>query len=301
MSRHLPCVLTCLLIISTIEGHSQYYSLDGTHYSKAIVMEAGSAIGIMNCLTDLGGKKGIGKKGVGDVNWGMSRPAAGIYLAAMYRECVALRVEATFGSVQAADSVLKSVAATTYGRSDRNLSFRSPIQDFQFSAEIHPFFFKTWEEDAAPYFSPYIVGGIGFFAFDPRALLDGKWQRLQPLRTEGQGLPGFPQRIPYKLLQVNVPVGFGVKYEVSSILNARIELTYRLLFTDYLDDVSKTYVDPLLFDALHSPERARAARKLAAPNANVAPGSERGNPENNDAFFTIQLKLGVTLRQKHAR
>ena len=39
-----------------------------------------------------------------------------------------------------------------------------------------------------------------------------------------------------------VPVGFGVKYAISDKVNLSFEVNYRFTTTDYLDDVSTTYI-----------------------------------------------------------
>jgi len=43
------------------------------------------------------------------------------------------------------------------------------------------------------------------------------------------------------------PMGAGVKYFFSENLNVSFEVIHRKTFTDYIDDVSTTYVDPTLF------------------------------------------------------
>ncbi len=39
-----------------------------------------------------------------------------------------------------------------------------------------------------------------------------------------------------------VPIGVGVKYALNERMNLGFEVVYRYTTTDYLDDVSKTYV-----------------------------------------------------------
>jgi len=41
---------------------AQYYFYNDKYYDNAVVLEIGGTFGVMNSLTDLGGKKGIGKK-----------------------------------------------------------------------------------------------------------------------------------------------------------------------------------------------------------------------------------------------
>jgi hypothetical protein len=299
MKRSFVPVLAIIILITSSDSAAQYYYQDSKYYGADVAFELGGSMGIMNSLTDLGGKKGLGKKFIKDLNWKVSRPSFSFYGMVMYKEAFGVRLEATFGNIHAYDSILKDVAPSTFGRYERNLSFRSTIREFQLAAEIHPLFFKSWEENEAPFWSPYLVAGIGYFSFDPQAKLNGRWYSLHPLHTEGQGFSEYPDRKPYKLNQVNVPLGLGMKYEINSFINARLEFVHRLLFTDYLDDVSTDNIDPLVFYAHLSPGQAAVAEQLADRRYAVPKSSQRGDRRDNDAYFTIHLKLGVTLR--HSR
>ena len=289
------------LLMASLCLKAQNYYYNSRYYEGAVTAEFGGSIGMMNCLTDLGGKKGIGKGFIKDLNGKNSKPSYSIFVMGTWKYALGVRLEATFGSVQAADSVLKSVANTTGGRYERNLSFKSKIADFQLSLEIHPLFFRDYDEDKAPRISPYVVGGVGLFSFDPQAKLNGQWHSLQPLHTEGQGFLEYRQRKPYKLTQINFPVGLGVKYEVSSFLNVRLELVHRILTTDYLDDVSTDYINPDLFPTYLPASLAFFARQLHDRQGELngshipAPESQRGDPKDKDAFFSIQLKLSMAL------
>ena len=302
-------VLLFLLVCSAQKISAQYYFYDNNYYDNPVLYEIGASVGVMNCLTDLGGKKGIGKKFIKDLNFGNTQMAGGIYFAATYKNAVSLRFEGTYGQVKAYDSILKSVKASTNGRYERNLSFRSTISEFAVLAEIHPLFiFVKYDENSTiPRYSPYIVAGVGFFSFNPQAKLLNRWVDLQPLSTEGEGFAEYPNRKPYSLHQVNVPLGIGVKYELSSMLNVRAECVYRILFTDYLDDVSTTYVDPTLYSNYFSGTKLTNALLLndrqyeLDPTHITIPGAQRGNSKNNDAYFTFNLKIGLILGREKIR
>lgn len=288
-----------LMALSTI---AQHYYYNEKYYSHDVVFEFGGSFGVMNSLTDLGGTKGIGKKFIKDLNLQVTKPSYSVYGIGMYRDFIGVRLEGTFGRIESYDSILKKKDPDLIGRYGRNLSFRSKITDVQLAIEVHPLFFKYHPENESPYWSPYIVAGIGYFSFNPQASLNGKWYDLYPLHLEGQGFAEYPDRKPYKLRQFNIPLGAGIKYELNSFINARLELVYRVLFTDYLDDVSTGYIDPALFvKYLQRPQAAIAQRLYSRmqelqPGYIVKNGQERGDPKDNDAFFTIQLKFGFTLR-----
>jgi hypothetical protein len=283
---------------------AQYYYNNDRYFESAVQVELGISAGIMNSLTDLGGKKGIGKNFIKDLNWKNSNFSFSVYAAGTYKYAIAARLEASFGTVEGADSVLKSVASSTAGRYERNLSFRSHITDFQLAIEVHPLFFKTYDDEEPPRISPYIVAGIGYFSFSPEAKLNGRWNPLQPLRTEGQGFAEYPDRKPYKLRQFNIPAGLGVRYEVNSFVNARFEVVHRFLTTDYLDDVSTQYIDPALFANYLPANLAAIAQQLhdrtpeLNPNHDTVVDGQRGDPNDKDAFFTIHFKIGIILGRR---
>jgi len=299
-----------ILFASADKATAQYYFYDNKYYDSPITFEVGASIGVMNCLTDLGGNKGVGKKFVKDLNLGKTKFAGSVSLSAMYQYMIALRLEASFGTVAADDKVLKKVAPSTFGRYERNLSFKSKITDFMLAAEIHPLYiFNGGKEDwTPPSFSPYLLAGVGFFSFKPQAVLGGKTVDLQPLSTEGQGFSEFPDRKPYKLNQLNIPFGVGVKYDLSSTLNLRAEFVYRKLNTDYLDDVSsKYYIDPTLYANYFTGAKLNNALLLNNRQYELDPGhsyntaDERGNPDNKDAFFSFSIKIAYTFGRERIK
>lgn len=297
-------LVALIVMVCSILTHlnAQYYYYNDRYYDNAVVFELGVSGGVMNCLTDLGGNKGIGKKFIKDLNLKNTRPSFGAYFLANYEDKLALRLEGTFGEVMAYDSILKDVASTTTGRYERNLSFKSRISEFQLALEVHPLMFRNFDNEDPPRFSPYAIAGAGYFSFDPKASLGGVWYSLQPLRLEGQGFKEYPDKKPYKLSQVNIVSGIGLRYQISPMFNARMEFVHRTLFTDYLDDASSdSYIDPALFNNYLTPTQAAIARQLYERKSEITPEepatsiSERGDPKNNDSYFTFQFKLGMAL------
>jgi hypothetical protein len=222
----------------------------------------------------------------------------------MHRSILGIRLEGCFGSVEGADSILKPVRATTFGRYERNLSFRSKISDIHVGVEFHPLMVMRpiSDESGPPLFSPYIHAGVGIFSFDPKAELNGQWHSLQPLRTEGQGFTQYRDRKPYRLTQHNYQMGGGVRMELTDFIVGRLEINHRILNTDYLDDVSQdSYIDPTLFFQNLPPARAALASQLFFRSDELAvpepfsKSNQRGDPKDKDAFFTVQLKIGIML------
>lgn len=302
-----------VLLFSFVSYHAsaQFYFYDNDHYDSPLIFEIGGSVGAINSLTDLGGRKGIGKKFVKDLNLNKTQLAGGIFLGAMYRNMIMFKLEATFGKIQGDDAVLKKVAPSTFGRYERNLNFRSKITEFSGTFEIHPLYiFNNYDGDndkVPPSFSPYLTAGVGLFSFNPQAKTTNGWVDLQPLSTEGQGFAEYPDRKVYKLRQMCIPVGAGVKYELTSNINLRAEFVYRILNTDYLDDVSTNYIDPTLYPNYFTGAKLTNAFLLndrqyeLDPTHITNPGDQRGNPKNNDAYFTFNLKVSYCFGREKIR
>ncbi|MEZ5014433.1 MAG: DUF6089 family protein [Chitinophagales bacterium] len=183
--------------------------------------------------------------------------------------------------------------STEKWKQERNLSFQSPIQEASMFMEL---FLKKYNPNLKwNILSPYIFAGVGIYHFNPRANYQGVWYDLQPLGTEGQGSPLYPERVPYDLTQVCFPMGLGFKGSLSKDWNLGIEMGYRKTLTDYLDDVSTTYVSKeILLE-----EKGDIAWQLSNRTDEMNGGTEvlkddhkyRGDDTNKDWY----IFSGVTL------
>lgn len=297
-----------MLTVCSKSVSAQYYFYNGDYYDSPIIFEVGVSGGAMNCLTDLGGKKGIGKRFVKDLNLGKTHLVGGVFVNAMYKNAVGLRIEGTYGNVSANDNVLAGVTDIAKERYNRNLNFRSTIKEVSFMAELHPLYiFIDWtaRDDDPPKLSPYLLGGVGYFSFNPQTQLGNRWVDLQPLSTEGEGFAEYPDRKVYKLQQVNFPVGVGARYELSPLVNLRAEFLYRILTTDYLDDVSTRYIDPALFANYFTGTKLANALALndrqLVQHTSPTGGGKRGSPNQNDAYFSFNLKISWVLGREKIR
>lgn len=137
--------------------------------------------------------------------------------------------------------------------------------------------------------------GSSVFKFNPKALFDGKWYRLQPLSTEGQGLSGGPK--PYSLFQWAIPVHGGIFIKINRRIRAELVVSQYFTRTDYLDDVSGNYVDPVLLISAKGEIAYRLSYRTKEVNRDapdVTAGSIRGNPKRNDQF--VFAKVGVSYK-----
>jgi hypothetical protein len=305
MKNH--CCILLLVSFICLRMNGQYYFSGNNNEEPELLWELGGSIGAMNCLTDLGGAKGIGKKFIKDINWNKTQFCSGLFVSATWHSLIAVRLDGLYGQVTASDDVLKNVYDIARGRYLRNLHFKSTIAEIALLTEFHPLFLNTAEDAPAPLCSPYITAGFGVFHYNPQTILNNNWVDLRPLHTEGQGFKEYPNHREYKSTSWCIPLGAGIKYDKAGMVNYRFEIVYRVTGTDYLDDVSTNYINPELFTHYLPAQQATMAMQLtdrSGGNANTAylskEGNKRGNPNNKDAYFTFNIKISLVLnRGKH--
>lgn len=280
---------------------SLFFSLNifGQPNESASYFEAGVTVGPSNFLGDLGGNMGRGTTFLKDNNIQMTKLTIGGYLSYHPSELIGFRAALNFGSLEGDDAIIKSKGGLEEARKIRNSNFRSKFSEALFLAEIYPTVFIEGDPgDTYRKFRPYAVAGIGWFKYNPEGYdpLTGTWVALKPLHTEGQGFAEHPDRKEYKLSQMNLPLGIGVKYFLSEKVSLSFEIIHRKTFTDYIDDVSTNYVDPALFYNYLPLEEAQLAERMANKTAGrFDAGDKRGTPTNNDAYYSAGFKLGVRL------
>ncbi len=262
-------------IFLTLISHAQESprNLDGASASK---FRISAGVGTANYYGDLIKKNGVFKQ----TSFSFS---AGLTYA--FTQKLAARLDVGIQKLQGSDS--KSGGA----HQSRNLSFKSNVFDFALAGE-----YTILNLDNFP-LSPYVSAGIGVMIFNPYAEdVSGNKQSLPELGTEGQGLAGYPKA--YNTAALEFPLGIGVKYPINERITLALDINYRITRTDYLDDVSRIgYPDKALLDARNPVTaqftwRGNEVGQGAYPKSSTLP---RGNPDNNDGFFTTQLKISFNL------
>lgn len=176
----------------------------------------------------------------------------------------------------------------------RNLSFTSAILEGNIILDYNIFDLNEKK------FTPYLFGGLAVYHYDPYAYDTlGNRIYLKPLATEGQGLDRYPDRKPYKLTQLSLPVGAGIKLKVSDHIVLGYEIGMRKLFTDYLDDVSNVYADATVLSAARGAKAVQMAyRGGEIKNGNPvypAEGSIRGGAKQKDWYYFQGITVSFTL------
>ncbi len=176
----------------------------------------------------------------------------------------------------------------------RNLSFDSKLVELNLMAE-YTLFDLNYSR-----ISPFVNVGVAGFHHNPSAFDSlGKKVFLQPLSTEGQGLPEYPDRKVYSLFQFSIPFGGGIKFRVSENIILAYEIGYRKTFTDYLDDVSTGYVDRATLLAAKGQRAVSLAYRTdeLKGGSKVYPvdGTKRGGPDAKDYYYTQTIRVSVAL------
>lgn len=208
------------------------------------------------------------------------RPATNVNLKYNMGNALVLRTGIVIGKVTGNDKYNKQADLKA-----RNLNFQSNIFEANVCAEIN-----MLEPDIF-YAYPYVFAGVGIFHFNPFTH-DGNGEKtfLRPLSTEGQGLPDYPSKKKYAKTQFCIPFGAGWKVNVSEKWDFIYEIGYRAIFTDYLDDVSGTYVDPGKLLAVRGPKAVELAYR-GKPPFRQGEGDQRGNTGIKDWYFIHGVKL----------
>lgn len=217
------------------------------------------------------------------------KPAFGLLTRYNLSPRIALKGAVIYGEIMGADSMSSSAKSKA-----RNLSFRSDI--FEFSAQVQ-FNLIRYDQLARngryKKFIPCLFGGLAVYKYNPKAKYAGTWWELQTLGTEGQGTTQFQQRKKYALTQISIPLGVEFKFELSKRINFAVEAGVRITFNDYLDDVSKTYIDTSFLRAAYGPiSAALADRSPEVSGVKIGTaGSPRGNSSNKDFYYFAGISI----------
>jgi hypothetical protein len=279
-------------------------------------LEFGFTAGPSNFLGDLGGGKGKGQPFIKDNMIPLTRLMLGAHVGYFVLPYLNFEMQFSIGRLEGADSLIKDKGGFELARKERDQHFRSPLKEVYLAAKFYPttLLLNYDPESLTSRLRPYFILGIGMFNFNPQGQYianDGTrtWVDLRPLRTEGQGMLNHPNKEEYKLTEINIPYGFGIKYFLSQHASLSFEFVNRKTFTDYIDDVSTSYIDNRDFSTHFgvgttvASIAAQMANKNAYNNGGVyrisyGPGSKRGTSSNMDSYYSSMLKLNIRLRSK---
>jgi len=222
------------------------------------------------------------------------RPAFSAFMRYHFNHYIALRVSGTYTQLGYDDKDNSNAYQHM-----RNLSFRTNIWEGAVQADFNFFRFETGNDEN--WWTPYLTGGIGAFYYNPYTFYNGDKYYLRPLGTEGQNLGGAYASRKYSNVAVCFPIGAGIKWWAFPGVNMALEITDRLTTTDYIDDVSTTYVGADKFAP--DPTSLNAAYYLQDPSVLSNPtqplgraGKQRGNSASRDQYMMVQFQISIQLK-----
>jgi hypothetical protein len=273
-------ILSLLLLFTLIGG-----AIAQTDYGTVQEGEFGITAGVAHYFGDLNTRARINR----------FKPAVGIFYRKQFNNYLAMRISAHYAQLGYSDIYSKNSFQNT-----RNLSFNSDILEFAVHGDFNFFKFVPGDPDFS--FTPYATIGLGVFSYNPYAYLNGKKVFLRPLGTEGQNIKYIgadgKTRKPYGSLAVCIPIGFGIKYSLTNSMNISFQIAHRLTTTDYLDDVSTTYVGINKFPPLNGQASTAGILQDRSIEKGVAIGDEgvqRGWSKQKDQYLIAEVGLSFNI------
>lgn len=295
-------IVTVFLLFGSFWSHSQSISFKDGKY------EIGIGLGPSFFLGDLGGARGIGKPFIKDVDFPLTKFSKGIFVNVFPAEFLGIRLAFNQSFLEGSDDEVDLAGGREFSRWRRNQYFQSKVSELYLGVEIYPTVWLEQYDGLQGKLRPYGVTGIGAFKFnpkgyyypDPNNLNNKVLVELKPLRLEGQGMSQYPDRKEYGLTQLEIPMGGGFKYFIKEHIYIGLEILHRKTFTDYIDDVSTKYIDPIYFSQYLDPQDVPIAYQLhnREPFRNITRpyiGRQRGDSKEMDSYFSTILRFGWRL------
>jgi hypothetical protein len=276
-------LIISIIVSGTYSAHAQR-GFDGNELQG----EFGFTIGAAHYFGDLNTRARLNRL----------KPAVGIFYRKQFNNYLGIRVSAHYAQLGYSDVYSKNLYQKT-----RNLSFNTDILEFAVQGDFN--FFKFVPGDPNYLFTPYVTLGIGVFSYNPYAYLNDKKVFLRPLGTEGQNI-GYvdpvsgKKRKPYGSTALAIPIGIGIKYNINDRMNLSFQVAQRLTNTDYLDDVSTTYIG--------TKNAATGANNFPNPTAEILQdrsfekgsiigleGRQRGWSKQRDQYLIAEIGISFNL------
>jgi hypothetical protein len=302
-----------ILFLLTFTMLLPYLSFSRSRRWKRTRYELVGGLGTATFMGELGGR-GEATHMMGDFNFTSQRALLSAGMRYKLLEPLAVKGIISLGWLSGDDS-----KCTDIYRLDRNLSFKSHILEIATQLEFsiikepvnHRYSLRRRRKFSLKNIkvNTYIFAGISGFWFNPKGLDEGpegtgEWVSLQPLHTEGQGY--IASREPYSRIQMAFPFGIGFKYNLNRKISIGAEFGARYTLTDYIDDVSTSYIDNAWLKRI-DPLAARMADKSLLSEYPVKwdhdgnkvlypAGDQRGDSKYNDFYFFSFVTVAYKLR-----
>lgn len=278
-------ICTALLMnLSEAQRKSSYYKLD-----------VGGYLGMSNYLGEIGGKEKTERPFIWDMKLNQTRWSMGGFARYKINDFIAIQASLNYLRIQCDDKL-----STNRGRRGRNLNFRNDILDFAVRGEVYIYNIPDvggtgrYRLD----FKSYAFVGVGAFLHGPKTIYEGSWVKLRDLKTEGQATP-------YSKVGICIPTGLGFYFTKKRKYRIGWEMSWRLTFTDYIDDISSVYADPSVLESQAAIDLANRHDEVEG-NPDVPayghyePGEKRGDSSDNDTYFYMGVSYSYVFRGRNS-
>lgn len=290
--------LTLVLAIISVANAQNGYKL-----------EYGVATGVSNYLGEIGGKEKAARPFIVDLKLAKTRWNETVYFRYKFHPQLSVKAALNYLRIEGDDKL-----STNPGRRYRNLSFRNDIFDME--TTINWLFYSSTNPTgiyrrARTYLTAYLFTGIGAFYHNPKTLYQGSYIPLQPIRTEG---------VEYKRFGYCVPLGIGMFVSISKkrqrLHRIGIEVNWRYTNTDYLDDISTVYKNPVELPSSTAIALSNRNTELSNQPVGMAGNygwqgtdkngepvnkAPRGNPSNKDSYISLNITYGIAIKSRYTR
>ncbi len=251
MKKHLFLV-AMLMIISMVEVAAQHYQ-KWVWFKRKQYLSVGASLNAMNYFGDITPKQSFTSF---DISY--TKPSLSIFVQKRFKPHFTGRLMLTWGRIEGDDNSADPKHNDNQFRFVRNIHFVNDIWELSATGMLDFIGNRGVFYQRPAKVIPYLSFGVAAFYHNPQAFAPAKDQvggatganagelvDLQPLGTEGQGRPGFDNK--YSRFQVAFPLGMGIRYKINPKMDIGLEIAYRFLTTDFLDDVSGHYTDLGIF------------------------------------------------------
>lgn len=265
-----------LFILTFLFAHSSHAQME--EYAYVQEAEFGITGGVAHYFGDINNRAGVNRPKI----------ALGAFFRKQFGNYIAVRLTGHYAQLGYSDTY----SSNEYQKR-RNLSFNSKIFEIALMGDFNFFKFAPTNPDHS--FTPYASLGIGAFSYDPYAFYNNEKIYLRPLNTEGQTF--YQDRKTYGTMAICFPIAFGVKYALNDRVNISMELGYRFTTTDYLDDVSTTYIGIDKFPAVSGKSLAGIMqdRSFETGVPIGVEGRQRGFSKQKDQYAIAEIGISFNL------
>ncbi|MBX2845752.1 MAG: porin family protein [Saprospiraceae bacterium] len=159
------------------------------------------------------------------------RPSGGIVAKYNFDSRIGAGINVSYGRAFTTDEK----RAETNFQQLRNEAARTTTFSASAKGEFNFFDFNATDAFLDPQiYTPYLTAGIGYTNIKPELFLRSQgWTDVSSLQTEDEK--------DFSASQINIPLGGGVKYQLSDDFVLSGEWVTNVLFTDYYEDISTVY------------------------------------------------------------